>query len=489
LSEASQGRAPGAGGGPGRLREVLWGWHGVALVGVCAAYWGLVIAPVWIRAAHYCFAHYDLGIYTQALARLSLTELNPWLTGRQVFIFNDHFDPVLFLARPFGAGLAQPWAGLAAEALFVFLGAAPLVWLAAKGRLGAGALGLACAMLLLNSGTVTALGFPIHPTAWAVLPLVWLGVALHLGRRGMALGALVLLFACKEEFPFVGVMLAAGLAWRGERRFALQVGVLTAAWLVLVFAVRPWLMGPTLGYGSGLFEGADAGLWPWLQARLTAPGMASRVGSMLLLFTPLSLWAWRERKGPDGMLLSLLVPMLAIRFLGMKWRFHYGAPLMAGAVVAWLPLLASRPLPVWVALATSAILVGTNEIPLRTAFQVFTRADAFPAVCPGQPERLASVRRGLELLAAHPEGRALLSGHLLAHIPGRDEVYTVGGPQPEGLAYRYVLVEKPPHGDAYPASAERVGELIAHWRLQEGTQVLRDDAHVFLAQGRFTLGH
>lgn len=472
---------------PARIRGVSL----VALVVACAAFWGLVVTPVWIRVAQYCYAHYDLGIYTQALARLSLSEPNPWLTGRQLFIFNDHFDPVLFLALPLGTVLAQPWPGLVAEALWVFLSGAPLLGLYARGRLGGGATVLGCAVLWLNSGVVGAVNYPIHPTTWAVFPLVWLGVALHAGWRRTALVALVLLFACKEEFPFVGVMLTAGLWLRGDRRFSLQVGAVTAVWLLVAFVVRPWWLGPTMGYGAGLFVGLREAPLDWVSQRLMAPGMISRLGTLLLLFVPLSLWAWRERRGPDGMVLSLLLPMLAIRFLGKIWGHHYLAVVMAGAFVAFLPLLASRRLPAWVALATGVLLVSTNENPLRANLRLLAHPELYPVTCPALPERLAGVGRALEFLRTHSEGKALVSGHLLAHLTARDEVYTVGGLQPEDErhAYRYVLVEKPPHGDAYPTSQERIGELLPVWRASPDTQVLTDDAFIFLARGRFLASH
>lgn len=217
--------------------------------------------------------------------------------------------------------------------------------------------------------------------------------------------------------------------------------------------------------------------------------MASRLGSMVLLFVPVAVWAWRERLKPDWLLLALLLPMLGIRFLGMTWRLHYGAPVMAAALMVLLPLLAARRVPAWVLLATGVLLVTTNESNLRGALRTL-RGEAFPAHCPADPARLASVKQGLELIAHAPEGKVPLGGNLLAHLAARDEVYTVGGLQHPGAhEYAYVLVEKPPHGDPYPATRERLAELLTLWRAQPGAEVLRDDGWVFLARGRFTAAH
>ncbi|MCK5379592.1 MAG: DUF2079 domain-containing protein, partial [Acidobacteria bacterium] len=62
---------------------------------------GTILIPAWLRLNWHGFHNFDLGIYAQALFRLSLDDLNPWLTLRDVRVFNDHFDPVLFGVAPF----------------------------------------------------------------------------------------------------------------------------------------------------------------------------------------------------------------------------------------------------------------------------------------------------------------------------------------------------------------------------------------------------
>ncbi|WP_253817386.1 DUF2079 domain-containing protein, partial [Myxococcus xanthus] len=211
--------------------------------------WGVfVVVPVWLQAAQACFPNFDLGIYSQAMARLSLTEPNPWISARQVFIFNDHFDPILWVAHPLARIIPPMWAALVVEALFVLLTVAPLLWLHLKGLLSRNALVLLAALLLLSPSMVEAVKFPVHPTTWSALPWVLTGFAFHLRRQGLLLASLVLLFACKEEFAFGGVMLTLALFLRGERRLATCVGALSLAWLAWVYGLRPWLLGSTVDY-------------------------------------------------------------------------------------------------------------------------------------------------------------------------------------------------------------------------------------------------
>ncbi|MCP3097843.1 DUF2079 domain-containing protein [Myxococcus sp. K15C18031901] len=462
------------------------GLRTLALPLVLVTWVTFVVAPVWLQASHACFPHFDLGIYTQALARMSLAEPNPWLSARRVSIFNDHFDPILWTARLFVTLVPPMWAALTTEALFLLLAVLPLLWLHARGMMSRTATVLLAAFLLLTPSAVEALRFPVHPTTWSALPWVLAGVAFHLRRRGLLFCALLLLFACKEEFAFAGIMVALALALRGERRFALVVGTLSLVWLVGVYGVRPWLMGPSEDYRVRLTQGLDEGLAHYLSLRL-APTHLSRIGTLLALFLPLGVWAWRERLKPDWTWLLVLLPLLGIRFLGMAWRFHYGVPLMTAALMGFLPVLRARRLPAWVIVSSGVMLLVSNEPNLRKLTRTLVSSRTYPDHCPGAPERLASISRGVETLTRNPEGLALLGSNFVSLLAARDEIYAVGGPQPDdGRIYTWVLVEKPPHGDAWPLTSTRLSELIDVWRGDAATHVLIDDANVFMARGRFT---
>ncbi|NMO17740.1 DUF2079 domain-containing protein [Pyxidicoccus fallax] len=445
-----------------------------------------VVTPVWFQTAQLCFAHYDLGIYTQALARMSLDDPNPWLSARQVRIFNDHFDPILWLAKPLVPVLSAMWAAVVTETLLVLLSTVPILWLHARGQLDRLSTTLLCAFLLLSPATTDAVKFAIHPTTWTMLPFVLLGIAYHFRKTALLFVSLVLLFACKEEFPFVGLMLAVALWLRGDRRLAVGVAVLAVAWLGFVNVVRPAWMGPVEDYGARLKRGLDAGLLSYVAERL-APKHLSRIGTLAVLVLPVGIWAWRERLKPDWAWFLVLLPMLGIRFLGMAWRHQYGAPLSVAVAVGLLPLLLARRPPVWVVVATGLLLVTTNETSLKKLVPTLVARASNPPICPADPSRLASVHRAVDVLAANPEGRVLLNGNLISPLAARDEVYAVGGPQPPGKwTYDWVLVEKPPLGNGEPATPEAIQALITRWRAQEGTEVLIDDAYVFLARGRFS---
>ncbi|MFN7684635.1 MAG: hypothetical protein ACK5QT_04395 [Oligoflexia bacterium] len=79
----------------------------------------LVATPVLLNWLRFCYNNFDLGIYSQALANISFADLNPWLSVRQIRIFNDHFDPVLVFFAPFARLIEPSLAAILIELAFV----------------------------------------------------------------------------------------------------------------------------------------------------------------------------------------------------------------------------------------------------------------------------------------------------------------------------------------------------------------------------------
>lgn len=443
---------------------------------------GLGLVPMWIRAMRYCFNNYDLGIYSQALEHLSLRSWNPWLSGRQILLFADHFDPVIVLGVPFARLFGAPWGGLLTEALVVLGSVGPLILLVAGGVLTPRTGMTLTALLLFNFGTLTAVNFPIHPTTWAVLPWMWLTYALH---RRSSVGLLVtalLLFACKEEFPFVGLVLGGSLVVRKQRALGSAVIGLSLGWLAFVFAVRPMLTGATEHYASSLLQGFRDEPLRYLWVRASSGKMWM---TLLLLFAPIlpvMVYLARSNLRGDWMLLVLLAPPLAIRFLGNAWRHHYVAVIAAGLVGFLMLALRGRQLPGWV-VAGVFVALGVTAIPQwRDTFKTFAHGDRFPAYCSNRSGRIDALRSAVANVRARPSGSILVEGNLLPALAGRTDVYMVGGPVPSNV-FKVVLVEQPPSGDAWPLGFARVQELIEQWRAAPGVRILRDDEYVFLAEG------
>jgi uncharacterized membrane protein len=445
----------------------------------------LVTMPTWLRARGFGFSNFDFGIYSQAVARLALDPPNPWLSGRQIHLFNDHFDPVLFLVAPFARLFPAAQVGLFFEGLCAVLALLPLAWLAREGKLSLRALWLLGGVLSLHPGVTQGLGFPFHPTVWAMAPMAWLLAALVLERWGIALAALVLLLACKEEFPFVGVVLSPLLFLRAPRRMAWTFLSISVLWGLFALVLRPRLLGEVMPYASQPFRGLEDGLGAFLSTRLSVSALAA-MGDLLVSFVPLLVWLgwsqWRKAvplPKETRWLFAALVPMLGIRFLSVAWRDHYGAVLTAAMVMALAGVLRTRVVPWLVVISTLLLVLLNDEVLLRRDVKSWTGAQGWAASagCDDAPGRAAAVLAAVEKVRAM-KGPLFVSGNLLPWLAERDDVYAFGGPKPEGLEPRVVLMEKPPCGDTWARPLAERQALYEQWKSRT---VLIDDAFVLAA--------
>lgn len=461
-------------------------WLLLTIAGLAVLFLLGVAVPVWLGAADHCYGHHDFGIYSQGIAGLARGELNPWLSGRQISLFGDHFDPVLFIVAPIAALASPIIAGLGAETLAVLLSFGAALWLHRKGHVDTRATLLICALLWFNPGIISAVRFPVHPTTWAALPMAFLVCALYVEQRAVILISLLALFACKEEFPLVGLAIGTILFARGERRFGGSILALSATWLAVVFGIRPWLVGETHPYAATLTAGLFDAPIDYAIRRLTVPRMWSRIGSMVLVLAPVALFAFGRRRRPSWLLLAPCIAMLAVRFLGMTWRHHYGAPLMAAAIGALLPLLRGQRIPRWVLVATGLLLVSTNLNNLRFGLAMYGEHDSGKlARCADLTPRHTSINGALDRLLDDQRGAALVGGNLFAALAVRPNIYVAGGPQPS-RNYRFLLVEKPPRGDVTTALRTIGGDLIDRWRRDPNSMIITDDEHVFFAERHAT---
>lgn len=454
----------------GRRQLTVWHWY----LGNAGLLVMLCLVPVWIKTALHQYPAYDLGIFAQALHSLRPSDLNPFIPALDIRLFCDHFDPILIVASPLGHLIEPAYAALLTEHMLVLLTPLPLVLLCRRQPELITFACFAITFLLFNRGIASALSFPVHPTTWASCFVVIAGVSVIQRRWAWLIVASILLMACKEEFPFVVLMIGIGLMCQKQFRVGGILVLLAVSWMVFAFGVRPWLFGNTHNYASRVLS-------PLFESPLEAiGGRLARIKEMKRLFQcalpliPVAYWLYRKRAGCNWIMPVAVLPLLAIRFLDEAWKFHYLAPVapffllaLMGKDIAKLPRrVASLGMVLTILLSGSAI---------GKAVAVYGHIDELWSA------RRAAIEEARTYMLEHASGNAIVEGNLSPLLARRANVFQIGGVQ-LSQPYRFLLVEKPPLGDPWPLSHDDVSLMIDVWRKQPDTTILTDDEHIFFAE-------
>ncbi len=468
----------------------------------------------------YHSSFYDLGIYSEALSRIHAGDWNPSIPGRNIFIFNDHFDPVLIPVSFFTRWISPPVLGMISEYLVLLLCWFPLNRLVKAGRISEQTATFGFAFIALNHATTDALQTPFHPTTWGMLPLMFLLSSVWLEETWMMILSLLALFCCREEFPLMGLSIGfMMMVMRSGKKQTLTGAltlVLSMAWAGFVFFIRPKVFaGDIVSYGSPLILKALRHPFEAIASNLSPSMIRFFLERTLPLFL---LLRWRDLKANFRWFAFMLLatsPVFLIRIASRQWAFHYGTAPLIALLFALLPALESS------ISSRASLLTLTRSDRLRNGlaygmlFVIFmselvklssqsliqtspTSAlhQRFPNL-PGRTQALARSKDALEhdlreSRQASGDGQSPkllvennLAAPLLLHPEGRT-VYFSGGPQPATVEpYDYIWVEKPPFGDPWPLDLSKVEKLIQTARSTPGAQLIQDDEFVFLVKGKF----
>lgn len=281
----------------------------------------------------------------------------------------------------------------------------------------------------------------------------------------------------------MGIMLTLwALIFEKNRKFALILGLNTLVWMVFVFYLRPVFFGEIYAHGRSVLPGfvkdPIAYFTPYFNISIWR-----KILSLVIPLIPLSIWIYRKKIRPNWEILFILLPLIGIRFLMIKWTHHYGPPLCAGLIFILLPFKSNLTLPRWIIPTTLVLLLALNGKPYKHASQYFAGTMDH---CPSEKPRLESIDWAVAFLMKNKEGPLLAQSNLIPTLIKRGEIYDHSPWQPVGEnIYKYVFFEKPPRGASDHISTEEVEDLINHWRSVPQIRIIKDDEHVFLAQGQF----
>ena len=447
-------------------------------LGVCFIL--LVWIPVEASFTHYCINNYDLGIYGQALRQLSFANPNPWLSVREIKLFNDHLDPVLFLLLPFkhiNILGAHPGRIILRFEMIVALATAGIFFWMARARAISFAMATFLAFFVLfNRAGLGALTYPAHPGTWSILPLGLTCWFLWRERWRAALVAFFFCLLCKEEYPVVGAALGIALIVVGRRRSGIEFLVMSGAWGVIAFVLRPMVLGPS-GQYTGSVESGEGIAYLLDPEKLVA--VLTWTASWVIPLVPVWWVGIKSRK--PAPVLAIIVTLFAIRAAGGWWFSHRSIALVTAVAFATAQLAPVTKAPRWLWPVSGILILATSWPSLRPSLRYWSGKD-IARHCPADPQRIRSLDAATDRLISEKNGKALVQGNLLPRAIVRDDVHHLGATHEDPDSFRWLLVEKNGRGQMWPGPDTIVEDTIREWMKDPGTRAVMDDPNVLLLE-------
>ena len=141
----------------------------------------IVIANI-KRAINGEFDVYDYGIFQQGIFELAQGDINPFMSVRDLKLWNDHFMPVLFLAVPWVWLWDFSTFSMAIFEWLWFVAAVIIVFNLSKEKPFPVKVA-AVLLILFAKGFLSGLHFAVHPGVWS--GPIWILFILLLGQRAM----------------------------------------------------------------------------------------------------------------------------------------------------------------------------------------------------------------------------------------------------------------------------------------------------------------
>ncbi len=296
---------------------------------LCLSLLLLILISNIIAVFNNCLSSYDLGLYYQALVNMADGDINPYLTIRTLNIFNDHFEPILFLAVPSVILTGySPVGPVVFEWIIFCLFIYGLIKLSPKKDAT-----LIFFLCLFSRGILTALNFPIHPNTWSILS--WLALVYFIQKgnlRFILLSAFSLIFYRESNvFGLIGLLFFY-LTSLDKKKIAFSL--LTAiAGLFIIFKLRPFLVGETYDYGGVFIKGILKDHLFFVFERLKLVDYSSFLKVFIPLILPVYLTLRKESKPfirtNFFQLICILGPIFFLHLLAGKIHYHYGITFVA----------------------------------------------------------------------------------------------------------------------------------------------------------------
>lgn len=445
-----------------------------------------------IKKLYYqCIGVIDYSIYQQAISELSLWQTwNPYLTIRDIFIFNEHFDPIIYLAVPFFELLDHSPYSLVVFEWFWFISFALLC--IKNSRLDSKKeFYLVIALLFGLRPILSGFAFVGHPVTWAVVPLLFLVRGLYKDNFRVVIISSVALVVFKETFPFGVFSLSFYYLLRKQSYKFLSLFVIGLFFVLFEMKFREELIGNTFSYGNS-----------FLGEILKDPVRHAiklfkefHYGDFFKVLYPFFIPLYFEVKksissksvnAPIVGVFLFTIPLLAIHFIINRYTFHHASKF-------------------------SAILIGVTVFS-GCLKEIVVNKKIFPVVCitfllsgiswHKKIFKLLILKQSTKCVPSEDRGasRKKMLKKFFSRVNRDSEVFATGGIGPFLIKpgfniyhssfskipelTEYIVLERGLFSDIYPLSMEDV-EVIRRECLKFPHEIIYEDNFYTFAKGQF----
>ncbi len=330
-----------------KIRENKLAWFFILFASI------IYLLFVFISYNHFRFTVLDLGLYNRHMWGLAHFDLgdNP-LKGFN--LIGDHAHFILFLLSPIYFLFQDPKTLLVIQVLAITLSGYPIYLIANRYFNNQNISAFWLVPYFLFFGFFSALDYPFHVSALAVLPLSWaFYFLLHKKYRGLLL-SLILLLLVKEDMPLIVILFGLYLFFIDKKRLLGGIIILFSS-IYFIFITSYWLPSFS-GIQYYYFDAGELGA-SWSEILLNSfkdPMLLLRGLFLPLIKTETIIYTLMSFAG-----LSLLAPEISVfllpiwlgRFLSTQnWRWttveHYSA--IQGPILISATIIAVWRLAVWV---------------------------------------------------------------------------------------------------------------------------------------------
>ena len=440
-----------------------------------------------------CYNVYDFGIYQQAIYELTRMESwNPYLTLRNIFVFHEHFDPVIYLAIPFALiSRFNPLALLVFEWL-CFFGIILFTMIKLNKDKSVEEIIFAVFIICFSRSILSALHYAIHPSTWAVAPLFFL---IYFFYRNNLLGVVTLsifLFFFKETFAF-GIFLFSFYFLRKKTIKTFAILFISSLFFILFELKfrRIWL-GNTYQYGNQFLGRFLDNPWHFFSVfhykAFFKVFIPYAIPIFFLIKKELEIYKNFRSTKIFGVFL-LLLPMMAIHFIIDRFSSHHASQfgIVLSAACIWgntYSLLKKHKILFFI---TVVLFILTSSSIIKKMIRVIVTQKSQSCILS------TDKRHDIKIIKNYFNNQDISNfsiwstGGIAVNIlkPGM-KIYHLHNhtPQPE---YTHLLLEINQSGDTFPLNREEVNDLLKRCKLYSNNIILQND-RIYFAEGRYPYG-